>query len=263
MRINALWMLLIVSGLIVGAAPGLDAGSIQYPALGNFDVRQGTIELWLTPTRDLRPEVAPGGYQSILSLFHLKVPHRFTMGASWYAKATRDGARYRLHASIGHAEHRAALMPVPAEAVDWQRGQRHHVAFTWDGRTMKLYADGELVGQRQQAKRFRGPLGGCHLRIGDRWGKDAGYILHAVRISRTAHAAKTQQDARPVPRLDTLLLDRFADETFSGGDKHTTRAEIIAGLTGETGGTVHGQHHLTTQPHPGLALYKKGARQGE
>ena len=228
------------------------AGGVHYPALGNVELGEGTIELWLTPTVELYPELKEDQYQGLMSLFSLQVPGEFSMNALWYAKNTRSGDQYRLHVSIGHQEQRKALIPVPAKPVKWRRGELHHLAFTWRGKEMSLYADGKRVGHRMQAVGFSGRLGGSELIIGNAHGRDAGFILHAVRVSHTAHGAETQKNAEPVARLDTLLLDRFKNGSID--ESHKTRAEIIAGLAGETGGTLHGTYHLTETSKPGIAL---------
>ncbi|MFW6058993.1 MAG: LamG-like jellyroll fold domain-containing protein [Phycisphaeraceae bacterium] len=244
--------LLVLIGLL--ASP-LHAGSVRYPAIGNIDLREGTIELWLTPTVELYPDLEEGQYQGLMSLFSLSVPDGFSMGASWYAKQGSRDLRSQLHVSMGHAEQKNALIPVPGGGVAdkrWQRGEMHHVALTWRGTEMALYADGEQVGGRSQALGFSGRLAGCELIFGNARNRDAGLILHAVRVSRTAHDAETLKHAEPAARPDTLLLDRFDDESL--GEDGTTRAEVIAGLTGETGGTLHGGYHGTRSPEPGLVL---------
>lgn len=74
------------------------------------------------------------------------------------------------------------------------------------------------------------------------------------------HDAEAQKDAKPVAQLDiaqldTLLLDRFDNESL--GENNTTRAEVIGGLVGESGGTLHGTLYLTDSPRPGIALFKE------
>jgi len=226
------------------------AGAVEYPALGNLDLQEGTLEIWLTPTVDLYPKLAENQYQGVMSLFSLSVPDHFSMGASWYGR----GDRHRLHISMGAADRPGALIPVPAGPADWETGNRHHLAFTWRGPEMRLYADGKLVGQRDQATTFSGDLWGCNLMIGGGKFAKTGFVLHAVRISNVAAAADALCDAQPTTTVHTLLLDRF-DDVLCVDDDHRTEAVQISGMTGEAGGTVTGACHMTDTPVCGLALF--------
>jgi hypothetical protein len=246
------WIEPVAALLLATASPGM-AGKITYPAIGNLDLRQGTIELWLTPTVDLRPP-NPGQYQAVLTLFQLKVRGEFEMSAGMYARQEEKGVGAHLFVSMNSEVGKRAMLGMGGgPPIDWRRGELHHVAFTWDGTRMTFWADGKQIGRREQTIGFTGALAGRGLIIGNSWGRDAGYTLHAVRVSCTAHDAEELKDAKPAARIDTLMLDRFNRTTII--DKNgQTHAEVIAGLTGETGGRVSGSHHAVTSPKPGLSL---------
>lgn len=229
------------------------AGSVSYPAVGNVDLLEGTIELWLTPTADLYPPMNTSNYAVPMKLFHLKVPDGFNLSVGWNVKKNHGDEVSGLYASMTHLGPQGdGLMSIPTKSLDWEPGQTHHVVFTWRGRGISLYADGNLLAERSQRVGFTGKLANCELVVGDAEGRNAGFILHAVRISRIAH--DVENDVKPVATLDTLLLDRFDGQSLSGTQ---TKAEVIAGLTGETGGTIKGARHPVQAPKPGLLLGKK------
>lgn len=222
------------------------AGGVEYPAPGNIDLDEGTLEIWITPQAVLYPDPPQKNYQGILALFDMQVPDHFGFGASFYAR----GDRSALHVSMSHAETKNALIPVPGTSVDWRDSQNelHHVAFVWKGRDMRLYADGIQVGSRLQATTLSGKLAGVTFTIGSAKGRDTPMILHAVRTSNVARTADMLKGAKPVIDLHTLMLDRFGDDNDA--------AELISGYTGETGGTLNGRGMPVTSPTPGLALFK-------
>lgn len=200
------------------------AGSIRYPAPGNVELQEGTIEMWLTPTADLYPPMRPGGYQNVLSLVTWQVQGEFSLGARWIARGGKDEADYRLHVSISHKQDDTALRSVPGTAAGWKQGSEHHFAFTWSGREMRLYADGVLIKHVTQTRGFSGQLAGSELIFGDVRGRDAGYVLRAIRVSRVARDETSLKHAKPEADVATLLLDRFdADAQLND----TTKAQVI------------------------------------
>lgn len=244
---TSLWMI----GLLASVAL---AGSVRYPAPGNVDIEEGTIEIWLTPTADLYPSMKPGGYQNVLSLVTWQIDGEFSLAARWIARGSDDGTACRLHVALSHRQDKTALRSVPGTSAGWQPHTPRHFAFTWAGREMRLYADGQLLKHITQTRGFTGQLAGSELIFGDLRNQDAGFILHAVRISRIARTADALHDAKAIADPATLLLDRF-DQAPASGD--TTQATVIAGLSGEVGGLLRGQWHHVAGPQSGLALYRQ------
>jgi len=243
---------LLLAALLLPAP--LLASSISDPALGNFDLAEGTLEVWFTPmVKDLYPKKGTH-YINIFSLFSMTVPDEWRMGCSWYRHPpTQLGFKL----SIGSRRMSDGLLPIIAgkgTPTDWKPGEAHHLAFTWRNRVMRLYADGNLVGQRTQAYRMTGRLGGVKLLIGHpKYGQFTRVIIHGVRVSSVARSPDALKTSRPKADLATLLLDTFANADCVIDNK--TRAQVIAGLDGETGGRVRGAHRHVTKPSPGLALY--------
>jgi hypothetical protein len=233
------------------AANPARAGGIEYPAPGNLRLDEGTIELWLTPMTELYPALKPKEYRRAFALFALRVPECFSMSAAWLSK----GGQHQVAVSMSAVGVRDGLLSVPATAPrDWQPGQRHHIAFMWSGREMKLAFDGREAGGRKQQLWLSGPLAGRSLTIGDPDGRDCQIILHAVRVSCVARPAKTMKGAQPSADIHTLLLDVFDQPAKEG----RSNARVISGFSGENGGVIKGAHHFAQ----GLALFAsaKGER---
>ncbi|MCF7837280.1 MAG: LamG domain-containing protein [Candidatus Marinimicrobia bacterium] len=218
-------------------ATRLGAGQITYPAIGNLDLEEGTIEIWLTPMRALyTPSVA---YQGLLHCGAVRNDH-FSMSLAWYAKNNT----HMIEANLGGGR----LANVTAQApADWTPGQMHYVAFTWQGATMVLFADeaggdgGRQVteqNRRIQLEAFDqlGSPGDTLVIAGQRDGYQTYVIVHAVRISAVAR----ELAAAPVPPLDrtalddvyTLLLDIYEANYVDGATTPVT----LSGLAGENGG---------------------------
>jgi len=236
-----------VATLLSGVA---GAGGIEYPALGNVTLDEGTLEFWFTPTRDLYPDIGKSKYRGVFSLFSFRVPDKFGMGGGWGARA--DGAV--LFVSMNAVGKPKALLPMTGRPGGWKKNEKHHVAATWRGREMKLYADGKEVGRRGQAMSLGGGLANAKLTVGSFKGYASHIIVHAVRSSCIARDEKTLANAKPEPDIYTLLLDRFDDAAEFGPKAKATKAEQIGGLGGEKGGTFKGAVRFVEKPAPGLAL---------
>ena len=241
------------------ATGGLLAGGIEYPAGGNFDPEEGTLELWLTPmAKDLAPP-DDGQYHGILSFFSLDVPGEWRMSSPWYRHGGQLGPKVSLHSDKVKDGLTAILSSF---APEWKQGEMHHYAFVWKGRHMAHYADGKLLGEHEQATGFSGNPGAAVLGVGAT-GKNANgddpLILHAVRISSVAKDASALANAKPEPELSTLLLDRFDSptKTASGG----TTPDVMFALDQSAKGKIVGHTHFVSSPAPGLALYSEGADQ--
>jgi len=119
---------------------------------------------------------------------------------------------------------------------------------------MRLFADGEQIGLRNQATAFSGKLAGCKLIIGHRSFRDTPIVVHAVRLSNVARTAEQMNSGGPAADVFTLMLDRFDSPDSVNGNAVTT-AQLISGFAGETGGRLKGKWHFVSKPEPGLALF--------
>ncbi len=102
---------------------------LSYPTLGNLDMAEGTVEFWLKPDWD-------GDDEQSYTFFE--------MGYDWFnrMRIMKDGANnLRIMVWDGDTEYGVAY-----NVGYWQAGEWHHIAATWQGDTIALYADGVQVG---------------------------------------------------------------------------------------------------------------------
>jgi hypothetical protein len=200
----------------------------------------------------LYPKLKKGEYRGVFSLFQIKVDEHFAAVCIWYGR----GDHHALHVSIGAYGKPNALLPVPGKPIVWENNKHHHVAFTWKGKQMFLYADGQRIGNRAQAISLSGKLAGQHLLLGRRKFRDSPIIVHAVRVSSIARDVDKLIKTLPVPDTFTLLLDRF-DSPEKNYEANLTNCEVISGFNGEAGGRLRGSYHWTETPTKGIALWKR------
>jgi hypothetical protein len=169
---------------------------VMYPAAGNIDLRQGTVEMWIRPTFDPNLPV-PHGDRGLLNqeLFSLQLPHNYTIGYYWNV----DDHGMRLY-----IQHRSQYPVLIGERSFWRKGDAHHVAFTW-GKELCLYVDGKPAVRVP----YQGPLAPAldkgNIMLG---GTHAQFIIEELRISSVQRTSfpPTRQFARD---KYTLLLDHF------------------------------------------------------
>ena len=102
---------------------------LSYPTVGNLDMAEGTVEFWLKPDWD-------GDDEQSYTFFE--------MGYDWFnrMRIMKDGANnLRIMVWDDDTEYGVAY-----NVGDWQAGEWHHIAATWQGDTIALYADGVQVG---------------------------------------------------------------------------------------------------------------------
>jgi hypothetical protein len=111
-----------------------DTDTLTYTTAGNLNPTQGAIEFWLRPNWDGDDE------QSYVF---------FEVGNSWFnrMRIMKDGAnnlRFMLWDSTTE-------YGVAHNVADWQAGEWHHVAVTWQGTDIALYVDGQQVESSSEA----------------------------------------------------------------------------------------------------------------
>ncbi|MBM3476883.1 MAG: hypothetical protein FJX75_26725 [Armatimonadetes bacterium] len=175
--------------------------TLRYPAEGNFDLAQGTLELRVQPLFDT--ECPPRH----VSLFTLQLPKGD--GFRWFCPAGEPRMRLVLNQQQDHVVDLSA-------APRWESGRFHHVALTW-GEAVRVYHDGELLGVDPRHGSLVASLQGGALIFG---GPGARWLIGEVRVS---DIARTPQEIAAAAAggpfaLDehVVLLDRL-DEAFEPG----------------------------------------------
>jgi hypothetical protein len=197
--------------------------SFRYPAPGNVDLQQGTLEFWFAPT-DI------GG--ALHQLAHLTAP-----GNDLLVQCNSGGHQMLLTLTRGK-DKQTVTAPVPAFKV----GQFSHVALTWSDK-ITLFMDGKRLGSidaplpadlAKEPDKFQIVFG----TIVDYYNSTR-YVLDELRISKSV---RYSGDTYTVPSgpftrdADTLLLDHL-DETFRPDSADAeTHATVISGQSGEIGG---------------------------
>lgn len=120
-------------GLSVG--PG---GRCVYLCRGNILPEEGTLLFWWAPTRDLAFRRHPDDDRNLV-----RIPsnRHTTIGLVLYID---NGTHLRFALGDGGKRQARASATKP---VDWKAGEWHHLAGTWTRNGVRLYIDGEEVGE--------------------------------------------------------------------------------------------------------------------
>ncbi len=222
------------------------AADITYPLEGNLNLRSGTIEIWFYPMRDMYNEPENGKYEGIFTFFDLNIPEAFNANCSWYTQPGQHG----LKVSMGSPLMKKGILPLLGKApAGWQKGDLHHIAFTWELNQMYLYGDGQRTGQRKQLIQLTGNLGGQKIIFGNNK-RNSTYIIKAIRISDSARSGEQLANAKPEPDAATLLFDDFSN---LDSKNQRTIPTVIASFNGKQSyGTLGQNCKMTTK---GLSLY--------
>jgi hypothetical protein len=115
---------------------------LAYTNAGNFSISQGTVALWVKPIDWL-------GDRGKAVCFNLFVQGDGS-GVSFGVEMERFNQRAPglLCYALGFKNRDNILIAGP-ESARWPNGMWHHVAYTWDAQTMKLYVDGAFAGSGQ------------------------------------------------------------------------------------------------------------------
>lgn len=210
-----------------------DTGTLTYPSAGNLDMREGTLEMWISVPFDVQDYLpSDETYQGLLAIARIEGEHG-TMSLGYCAGAMmRPGAG--LFASLGsdiveiHSFSAGQFLPAPGE---W-----HHIAVSWSGRRARYYVDGELRGERVTlaplAQAF-GSVGVEPLLIGDRWGRNGRMAIDELRVSAVERTPEELGWHGPLA-VDpyTRILDRFDRPTPLDGATPTSPDVIFLGEGG-------------------------------
>ena len=109
--------------------------SLTYSTAGNLNRETGSIEFWL------RPDWNGNDFNSYTF---------FESGQSWFnrLRIMKDGAN-NLRFMVWDS---STEYGVAHNVANWQAGDWHHIAATWNETTMTLYVDGEAVDSRADAR---------------------------------------------------------------------------------------------------------------
>ena len=199
--------------------------SCRYPALGNLDPKQGTLEFWLSA-----PGLSRGPQREVL--------HVAGTGGGLSLNLT-PGQTPRLTLTVTGGGKTAA---VTATATPTTFDEFHHVAVTWSDQ-VALLVGGRRVGTA--AVDLAGSLAAdpdqCRIVLGcaSDW---KGHTQMAIDELRISDRVRYPDDTLSVPATafkpdrHTLLLDHFDDVFTPDGEDAETAATVVSGKSGELGG---------------------------
>lgn len=239
---------LVFLAVITLAASGSRAAFLEYPPLGNIDLSEGTLELWLTPLASMEPTTEAANWKKLFDFCEIQIPGSFSCAISW--TQNKDRARFRVRCE----EAGGGMIPISmdkAPPVSWAKDQPFRIAFVWKDRWMGIYADGKLLGEKDQNVPMQGPIGELILRFGSPKMPVKPWLLRALRISSVARAAEDMPENPPQADAATLLLDVPAD---GRGDGKITQPRVVALIAGQPVGGVIGRSEPSARSPDGLII---------
>jgi hypothetical protein len=212
--------------------PARTYGNLTYPAKGNFQLDEGTVELYVTSGFDF--EEAGATYGTLLDLIFPEEKWHYVIACiNWSHGISMVGytAPQQSYVSFGRPR--------------WKPGESHVVQWTWSGKKRTLMMDGKrkfegkggMIAESVDVVvegTIQGDLTKALLMIGL---THSNFAIDEVRISsiaRTPEELTVLKDSAPVADGYTLLLDHC-----DGGP-----AEVISGRSGETGGRLEGSYEI-------------------
>jgi len=199
--------------------------TLSYPAEGNIELAQGTLEMWVRPEFDPNVEVVDGAGRGVhnRNLFQVKLAN----GDAVYLYWNIDVRGLRLFVREGDT------YPVMLDAtLPWQKGEFYNVAVTW-GDEIAMYVDGEPVASKTHAGTTDQTLEGAEIVLGS---ATTEFTIDELHISNTVRDPAGLGQPATVDEA-TLLLDHL-DETFEGDGQQMTRPAKAAERGDWTGGRV-------------------------
>jgi hypothetical protein len=219
--------------------PPAEHGTLTYPARGNIQLDEGTLDLWVISDFDTDHVPAKGepGWQA--TLFSLIFPD--------------EGWHYPLYFITWGNAFAFVGYGVPMQRYvwlgppHWKPGEKHHVAMTWSGRKRSLFIDGVCEWMARKGKgvskdvEVEGEITGDLTNARIQFGGGAGFVtvdeIQIRRVALTTEEIIAAKDAPLVADVNTLLLDRCdggPPEIVSGeGGKITGAYEVVDGKFGK------------------------------
>ncbi|MCM8768770.1 MAG: LamG domain-containing protein [Candidatus Omnitrophica bacterium] len=230
----------------------LAGGRIIYPAKGNINLDEGTVEAWVR--LDFEPQQTSQEYKVLLPLFQFTDPEAKVNIVIAYSCPAGSQACWYLSLDSGGEK----LLRLSALPRGWQKGEWHQIALTWKANQAKLYLDGKLVSEAKSNQPFKGEVKSGEIFIGDRWTSDkvkTEAVIDELRISNVERKVEELGfSGRLKPDPFTLLLEDF-EQLAGEGQEIRTKPVVCSSHSGEKFGRVSGGKSTTGKFGQGLSLY--------
>lgn len=215
---------LFAISLLFATSCVLRAACVDYPALGNVDLDEGTIEIWLTPLASLAPEKEEAKWKALFQFLEFSAPGAFSCSVTW--TQNRDKARFRVRCESANG----AMLPLSLdEQADpgWVEGRPARMALVWKDRWMGFYVDGKLFGERMQNAALKGNMNDVVIRLGNSKKSCRPWLLQAIRISSVARPVDQLEEKPSGADAATLLFD--VPEDWKKGQEQPRVIALIDG----------------------------------
>ena len=211
-------------------------GDLTYPASGNIQLDEGTVDLWVSIPfdTDVKELSASGEDRRRAALFTLVFPDE-----NWHYTL------YFIHwadafAMVGYTEPQQRYVWVGPP--HWKPGESHHVVLTWSGSKRSVFIDGncQWVGKKGPGVSknvvVEGDLHGDLTKAAIHIGRGHSFFtVDEIQIRAVALTEEEIVQAKDAPLkadANTLLLDHCDGSP----------PEVIGGQTGETAGSLSGAY---------------------
>lgn len=204
-----MWTSILIIGLLA-SQPDAQAtrkyDTIIYRLDGDAIASQGTIEMWIRPDGDLT--VTPASFYHFF-VFRLSFgpDNKAADGAFTLAWLKDTGLGAFGVAGSGSDQTKLQNLPVDrAKKAKWKQGEWHHVAFTWQGTSMAIYADGKLIADAIASEPMPSAKD-AWLIIGQGSSEITVDSMVVSKVALPAARIAERWGTEPVADDDTLLLD--------------------------------------------------------
>ncbi len=210
------FLLPAVGGLAV-TKEGCAMGNITYPALGNIELNEGTVEAWITLCFDPNASTTRKWWLRAL-FFDSCFSGKDSFKVSWAIEAGKKGGKKIVNSGIKVSLAFKGIFLYPMGYVIkkkelWKENTCFHYAVTWKGKRMKLFINGKQVNEVKQSFAMNPDiLASSKLFIGGRYSNAGRFIVDEFRISSVAREPRELgfYSKGPLkPDAYTLLLDNF------------------------------------------------------
>lgn len=218
-------MLLAAPAVAEEVPADLRFGKVQYPALGNLQLDEGTVEVYIQAHFNTDQ---PNSFSTSIGPFFIITIARSTENAVlFYVTKARKIAMVGYFAPVNHSYVNSS--PKGKPGLTWKDGEHHVVAFTWKGDRRQVIIDG-VPGEETKVE---GPLpidlNQATLQVG---GGASLFAVDELRISsvvRSLEELKAAVNVAPQADMFTLLLDHFDEAPAVLGGNPATAKRVTDG----------------------------------
>lgn len=192
---------------------------LRFPAQGNIDYREGTVEMWVKP----KWRGDDDGYHYFFAgnISDAKNANSIHLSKKRYSGGVLMGQIDSQADEAGAPQEERAVPGgddlSPSSVANWQENEWHHIAFSWDyaNKTLKLYIDGFLCSQNNKMSKLMFPAAyQAYVNIGSSIDEAtfAEAVIDEVKIWDYPRTDMQIADSAGVTALDNLAIESAGDK---------------------------------------------------